>query len=98
MDLAIYPLGAVIRTKAKQRLRLNSVGAGLRATWDEALFRELTANLLQSAQWEILQQPCETAEAAAMLEDLAALSLAAAYFRIVQKRCQPDIQQLNALL
>ncbi len=98
MTLTIYPVQASICDKAKQRLQMHRTDCSLSAPWDAALFQEVATNLFKSAQWDVLSQPCATPEAAAALEDLASLSLAMIYLRITQKRRNPAIQSLNALL
>lgn len=94
----IYPMRAIIRCKAKQRLMTNLDGSGAAAPFDEALFRELAVTLFGASQWDCLYEPCQTQADAAAIEDLASLELAASYRRIVQQQQHPLIQQLNALL
>ena len=93
-----YPLRSVICCVAKAHLTVAPETYGASFGWDEALFTELVATLLQPMIHPSLMSGYQSRDAAAVAEGQLAKSIVDAYRRIMQQRQNERIQQLNTLL
>lgn len=93
-----YPLHNVIRCVAKAHLAAAPEAYGSGLGWDESLFTELLATLLQPTIHPSLMSGHTSREAAAIAEGQLAKSIVNAYRRIMQQRQNERIRLLNTLL
>ncbi|MFM7447871.1 MAG: hypothetical protein ACKO24_04655 [Leptolyngbyaceae cyanobacterium] len=98
MELAnpTYPMRSVIRCQAKQQIL--STGDSRMAFLDQTLFQELASTLFNSAYFQSLYRAYPSTQERCAVEDRLAVELAAIYHHVTQRRQQPLVQQLNALL
>jgi predicted nucleic acid-binding Zn-ribbon protein len=80
---------AFVRHKAKMQLQQHCDRV------NEELLQELAATQLRAERGALFNQPCDSLQQAAQLEDQLANELIAAYQRIQQQNKNPVVQQLN---
>ena len=95
---SIFPMRAMIRCKAKQKLITDPARFEARIPLDESLFQEVAMTLLQSDYYQTIAQPCGSNHEAARLEDQIAAELVNTYRQIKAQQQSPVVQWLNTLL
>ncbi|MGD1857961.1 MAG: hypothetical protein ACFB2W_27305 [Leptolyngbyaceae cyanobacterium] len=93
-----YPLPKVVCCQAKAYLSVLQQEHRLASKWDEALFTELSATLLQPSVQPLLTSACQSRDEAALVERQLVQHLVNTYRSILQQRQTLQIQRLNALL